>query len=67
MYLLGVLPVAKAYRENHTQGKHGSTARPIRLPTVLTRAEVQAVLSCLRGTKWMMAMLLYGSGLRLLE
>ena len=41
--------------------------RPQKLPVVLTRGEVQAVLSCLRGTKWLMAVLLYGSGLRLLE
>jgi integrase len=38
-----------------------------RLPVVLTRSEVQALLSCLHGTRWLMAMLLSGSGLRLLE
>jgi site-specific recombinase XerD len=37
------------------------------LPVVLTRAEVQAVLSRLTGTKWLMASLLYGAGLRLRE
>ncbi len=41
--------------------------RPIRLPVVLTRDEVQAVLSQLRGTPRLMATLLYGAGLRLLE
>jgi integron integrase len=41
--------------------------RPQKLPVVLTRGEVQALLSCLRGTTWLMAVLLYGSGLRLLE
>src|SRR5262249_39774585 len=41
--------------------------RPRKLPVVLTRGEVQALLSCLRGTRWLMAVLLYGSGLRLLE
>ncbi|MBI2314290.1 MAG: integron integrase [Betaproteobacteria bacterium] len=41
--------------------------RPARLPVVLTRGEVQAVLGQLRGTKWLMASLLYGSGLRLME
>jgi len=41
--------------------------RPQKLPVVLTRSEVQALLACLRGTKWLMAVLLYGSGLRLLE
>lgn len=41
--------------------------RPIRLPVVLTREEVQAVLVQLRGTPRLMGILLYGAGLRLLE
>jgi integron integrase len=41
--------------------------RPQRLPTVLTRSEVAALLAQLRGVPWLMAMLLYGSGLRLKE
>jgi integrase len=41
--------------------------RPIRLPVVLTREEVQAVLPHLRGTPRLMGTLLYGAGLRLLE
>lgn len=41
--------------------------RPIRLPVVLTREEVQAVLAHLRGTPRLMGTLLYGAGLRLLE
>ncbi|MFQ6046994.1 MAG: integron integrase, partial [Gemmatimonadales bacterium] len=41
-------------------------ARP-RVPVVLTRAEVERVLAELRGTPRLVAMLLYGSGLRLLE
>ncbi|HUL71914.1 MAG TPA: integron integrase [Vicinamibacterales bacterium] len=41
--------------------------RPARLPVVLSRGEVAAVLSRLRGPVWLMASLLYGSGLRLLE
>jgi integron integrase len=41
--------------------------RPQRLPVVLTREEVQALLSCLKGTHWLMGVLLYGSGLRLLD
>jgi len=41
--------------------------RPIRLPLVLAREEVQAVLRRLRGTPWLMCSLMYGSGLRLLE
>jgi integron integrase len=41
--------------------------RPRRLPVVLTRPEVEALLAALEGVAWIMAMLLYGSGLRLLE
>jgi len=41
--------------------------RPIRLPVVLTRDEVQAILGQLNGTPWLMGSLLYGSGLRLME
>src|SRR5256712_10298575 len=41
--------------------------RPARLPVVLFRAEVKAVLGRLGGTTWLVASLLYGSGLRLLE
>ncbi len=44
------------------------TARtPRRLPAVVTRAEVRAVLAHLHGPHLLMARLLYGSGLRLLE
>jgi integron integrase len=41
--------------------------RPGRLPVVLTRAEVRAILAQLDGEKHLMAGLLYGSGLRLME
>jgi integron integrase len=41
--------------------------RPVRLPIVLTRGEVAAVLRRMRGVDRIMASLLYGSGLRLLE
>jgi integrase len=41
--------------------------RPQYLPTVLTRAEVRAVLERLDGVPRLMALLLYGAGLRLLE
>jgi integron integrase len=41
--------------------------RPARLPVVLSHGEVAAVLSRLSGPVWLMASLLYGSGLRLLE
>jgi integron integrase len=41
--------------------------RPERLPVVLSRAEVAALLDQLRGTAHLIACLLYGGGLRLLE
>ena len=41
--------------------------RPQRLPVVLTRTEVDAVLSRMHGTNSLIARLLYGSGLRLME
>jgi integron integrase len=41
--------------------------RPTRLPVVLTRREVGAVLDQLTGVSWLMASLLYGAGLRLME
>ena len=41
--------------------------RPTRVPLVFTREEVIAVLSHLDHTSWLMASLLYGSGLRLKE
>ncbi|MFQ3662439.1 integron integrase [Roseiflexus sp.] len=41
--------------------------QPTRLPTVLTRDEVTRVLDGLRGVHHLMASLLYGSGLRLME
>jgi integron integrase len=41
--------------------------RPKRLPTVLTRQEVRSILGKLDGVEWIMAMLLYGAGLRLME
>lgn len=40
---------------------------PKRLPVVLTQAEVQSVLSRLAGTHWLVASLLYGTGMRLME
>jgi integron integrase len=41
--------------------------RPEQLPVVLSRSEVQRTLDRLRGPSWLVASLLYGSGLRLLE
>lgn len=41
--------------------------RPERLPVVLSRQEVSAVLESMSGVSWLMASLLYGAGLRLME
>jgi site-specific recombinase XerD len=41
--------------------------RPVRMPVVLSRGEVKALLAQLRGTPRLMASLLYGGGLRLME
>ncbi|MBU0567906.1 integron integrase [bacterium] len=41
--------------------------RPTRLPVVFTREEATAILAHLEGSKWLMANLLYGSGMRLME
>ena len=42
-------------------------SRPRRVPVVLSRDEVASVLRGLRGAKQLVAMILYGSGLRLME
>jgi integrase len=41
--------------------------KPKRLPVVMTREEVKTVLCHLKGAKWLMGMLMYGAGLRLME
>ena len=41
--------------------------KPERLPIVLTREEVAAMLGQMSGVTWLMAGLLYGAGLRLME
>lgn len=41
--------------------------KPKRLPVVMTRDEVKAVLANLRGDKRLMATIMYGTGLRLME
>ena len=41
--------------------------KPLRLPVVMSRDEVKAVLSCLNGEKRLAARILYGTGLRLME
>ena len=43
------------------------TTSPTRLPAVLSRDEVRAVLVALEGPMHLIALLLYGAGLRLLE
>lgn len=42
-------------------------ARPLRLPVVLSPDEVRAVIQCMAGVTQTIALVLYGSGLRLLE
>jgi len=54
----------------HEIGDLGEVIRarkPKRLPVVMTKEEVKAVLSQLTGDKWLMASLMYGAGLRLTE
>ncbi len=41
--------------------------KPTRLPVVMTKDAVKAVLGNLKGDKWLMACLMYGAGLRLME
>ena len=41
--------------------------RPPRVPVVLTRAEVERLLAGMTGTRWLIASLLYGAGLRVME
>jgi integron integrase len=57
-----VLDIELPWLENVTRA-----SRPKRLPVVLSTAEVHSVLAQLDGTSWLIANLLYGSGLRLME
>lgn len=41
--------------------------KPERVPVVFTRKEIKSVFAYLNGIHWLMASLLYGSGLRLME
>lgn len=41
--------------------------KPTRLPVVMTKDEVKTVLDRLSGDKWLMASLMYGTGMRLME
>lgn len=58
----GVLGVELAGWERLPRGR-----RPVRLPVVLSRGEVAAVLGRMVGVPALVAWLLYGSGLRLME
>lgn len=57
-----VLQVELPWLDNITQAKV-----PKRLPVVMTREEVKSVLVRMDGTMWLIASLLYGSGLRIME
>ena len=48
--------------ENFSRAK-----RPKQLPVVLNRSEMNSLLNGLSGTQWLMASLLYGTGMRLME
>jgi integron integrase len=54
-------------RQMQDLGTLARARKPERLPVVMTRQEVRAVLSRMKGDTWLMASLLYGSGLRLQE
>jgi integron integrase len=41
--------------------------RPVRVPVVLSRDEMQRLMAQMEGMKWLMASLLYGAGLRQIE
>jgi integron integrase len=57
-----VLKVELPWMENVIRAK-----RPARVPTVLSREEVARLLALMQGQTWLMASLLYGTGMRLME
>jgi len=57
-----VLGIEQGWVDGVTRAK-----RPERVPVVLTREEVALVLGQMRGRDWLMASLMYGTGLRLME
>lgn len=57
-----VLDIELPWLDNVEQAK-----APKRLPVVLNRDEIQAILSRLTGTHWLVASLLYGTGMRIME
>jgi len=48
-------------------GEFARAKRPKRLPCVLSRQEIKELLACLDGVQYLMAALLYGAGMRLME
>lgn len=61
-YYRRVLGIPTDQLEHIIRAKKGS-----RLPVVLSRDEVKAILACLNGTKKLAARIMYGTGLRLME
>ena len=57
-----ILGIELPWLESVTRAK-----RPQRVPTVLSTVEIQWLLSRLDGREWLMASLLYGTGMRLME
>lgn len=57
-----VLEVELAWMENVVRAK-----RQARIPTVLSRDEVRRLLACMDGRPWVMASLLYCTGMRLMD
>ena len=57
-----VLGIELPWLDNVTRATHEKS-----LPVVLSRPEVRSLLAQLEGTSWLIASLLYGSGLRLME
>jgi integron integrase len=58
------------YVLDHKIGDLGEIVRarkPKHIPVVMTREEVKTVLNHLTGDKWLLASLMYGAGLRLME
>jgi integron integrase len=57
-----VLAIELPWMENVVRAK-----RPRRVPNVLSREEVQRLLAAMDGRPWLVASLLYGTGMRLME
>lgn len=57
-----VLGISLPWMENVVRAK-----QPQRVPTVLSQPEVRALLASMEGRPWLLASLLYGTGMRLME